>query len=184
MNKLIRVSCMVIALFIACAIPGQAANSHGGGRGGRGGSVSAVGHFQGSGRGLGGGVAGHFQRGSRGSGAGAVGHFQRGGRGFRSGVVGHIHRGGRWWGPGWGLGLWDLTYPYYYYPYYGYPYYDYYDQAPVVVQQPQEEIYVQPSQQPVETSYWYYCPNPPGYYPYVKRCPTGWMKVVPSPPPP
>jgi hypothetical protein len=43
---------------------------------------------------------------------------------------------------------------------------------------------VQPSQQPVETSYWYYCRNPQGYYPYVKRCPSGWMRVVPSPPPP
>lgn len=26
--------------------------------------------------------------------------------------------------------------------------------------------------------YWYYCKNPSGYYPYVKQCPSGWMKVV------
>jgi hypothetical protein len=38
--------------------------------------------------------------------------------------------------------------------------------------------------QPVEPIYWYYCQNPQGYYPYVKQCPNGWMKVVPSPPPP
>ncbi len=35
-----------------------------------------------------------------------------------------------------------------------------------------------PAQQP---AYWYYCPNPPGYYPYVKECPPGWMTVAPSP---
>ena len=32
--------------------------------------------------------------------------------------------------------------------------------------------------------YWYYCPNPQGYYPYVKSCPGGWMKVVPNVTPP
>jgi len=30
-------------------------------------------------------------------------------------------------------------------------------------------------------TYWYYCPNPSGYYPYVKECPPGWMTVAPSP---
>lgn len=94
-------------------------------------------------------------------------------------------RGGWGWGPAvgvglLGLGLWEMSYPYYAYPYYpsAYP-------APVVVQQPATEVYVQPApQQPAETSYWYYCQNPQGYYPYVKRCPGGWMKVVPAPPPP
>ena len=103
MKKFIRVSFTVIVLIIACAMPGQAANSHGGGRGG------------------------------------AFGHFHGGGRG---GAFGHFHGGGRGWGPGWGavwgLGLWDLTVPYYGYPYYGYPYYTYYGQAPVIVQQPTE----------------------------------------------
>jgi len=28
-------------------------------------------------------------------------------------------------------------------------------------------------------SYWYYCRNPEGYYPYVPQCPGGWMTVVP-----
>jgi hypothetical protein len=41
---------------------------------------------------------------------------------------------------------------------------------------------VQPAPQPEEPNYWYYCHNPEGYYPYVKKCPSGWMKVVPSPP--
>jgi hypothetical protein len=26
-------------------------------------------------------------------------------------------------------------------------------------------------------SYWYYCPNPPGYYPQVQQCLSGWQKV-------
>lgn len=86
----------------------------------------------------------------------------------------HIH-GGIWVGPGWGPGWWGAPYPYYSYPYYAAP--------PVVVQQPAPEIYVQPAPQTEEPSYWYYCQDPKGYYPYVRQCPNGWMKVVPSPPP-
>ena len=84
--------------------------------------------------------------------------------------------GGWGWGPAlglglFGLGLWELSQPHYY----SYP-------APIV-QEPLEEIYVQPAPpQPATTGYWYYCRNPEGYYPYVKQCPDGWMKVVPSPP--
>src|ERR1035437_8469978 len=85
-------------------------------------------------------------------------------RGGGGGAVGHFRGGGWGWGPalglGLGLGLWGLTYPYY-----AYPYYPYYDQAPVIVQQPSTEMYVQPApQQSVEPSYWYYCQDPTGYY--------------------
>ncbi len=66
-----------------------------------------------------------------------------------------------WWGP---------------YPYYGYPYY--YPAPPVVVQQA-PPVYVQQQPAPQQPSYWYYCPNPQGYYPYVKDCSAGWMTVVP-----
>ncbi len=72
---------------------------------------------------------------------------------------------GPWW---WG--------PYPYYPYYGYPYY--YSAPPVVVQQ-SPPAYVQQQPAPQQPSYWYYCPNPQGYYPYVKDCSVGWMTVVP-----
>lgn len=91
----------------------------------------------------------------------------------RGGHGGHgPHVGiGLWLGPGW----WGP----YYYPYY----YPYYQDQPIVIEQP--ELYVQPApqteQQPV---YWYYCKDPQGYYPYVKQCPGGWMKVVPTPPAP
>jgi len=78
-------------------------------------------------------------------------------------------------GPGWGPGW--RGYPAY--PYY--PYYPYYSAPPVVVEQ-QAQVYAQQDQQ--ESDYWYYCRNPEGYYPYVKSCPGGWMKVVPEPAPP
>ncbi len=88
------------------------------------------------------------------------------------------HGGGRvgvgvWLGPGW----WG---PHYYPPYY--PYYQP-EQRIVIEQQP--DMYVQPAPQAEEQQiYWYYCKETKGYYPYVKQCPSGWMKVVPSPPPP
>ena len=104
------------------------------------------------------------------------------GRGGSGGFRGHGGHGGHfsgsiWIGPGWGL--WDpFFYPYY--PYYSYPY-PY--QPPVVIQQEPQE-YILPEQQPEETSYWYYCRNPKGYYPYVKTCPGGWLRVAPAPAPP
>ena len=38
--------------------------------------------------------------------------------------------------------------------------------------------------EPQEDSYWYYCQDAQGYYPYVKSCPGGWTRVVPTPPQP
>ncbi|MGA2150781.1 MAG: OmpA family protein [Geobacteraceae bacterium] len=99
------------------------------------------------------------------------------GHAFRGGHGGHVGVGvwvGQGWGPWWGGSGWPYYYPYNY-PYYTAP--------PAVVQQPPVE-YVQPTPQPEGPYYWYFCQNPEGYYPYVKRCPNGWMKVVPSPPPP
>ena len=61
-----------------------------------------------------------------------------------------------------------------------YPY-GYYSPPPVIVQQ-QPPVVVQPEQR--SDNYWYYCQNPQGYFPYVKNCPGGWMKVVPQPTPP
>ncbi len=34
--------------------------------------------------------------------------------------------------------------------------------------------------QPDQPYYWYYCPDSKEYYPYVKSCPSGWMRVVPD----
>lgn len=32
-----------------------------------------------------------------------------------------------------------------------------------------------------EPAWWYYCNYPAGYYPYVNACPSGWMRVSPTP---
>jgi hypothetical protein len=79
---------------------------------------------------------------------------------------GHFHHGGGgvfigtgpwWWGP----------------PYYPPPYW--FDQ-PVFFGEPIE--YIQPS-----PPYWYYCEDPPGYYPYVPQCTTPWRPIpsIPAP---
>jgi hypothetical protein len=88
---------------------------------------------------------------------------------------------GPWW-PGYPYYPYYSSYPYYaYYPYY--PYYPYYYPAPTVAveRQPQENANSGRQQQ---SAYWYYCQDPQGYYPYVKSCPGGWMKVVPQTTPP
>lgn len=84
------------------------------------------------------------------------------------------HGGGVWFvGP-----RWVAPYPYQY----PYPYY-YYTLPPQIVIQHQPDVYIQQTPAPVpEQTYWYYCPAPQGYYPYVKECPVGWLKVVPTPP--
>jgi hypothetical protein len=46
--------------------------------------------------------------------------------------------------------------------------------APVAVYAP-PAYYSAPS----APTYWYYCQNPAGYYPYVSQCPRGWLTVVP-----
>src|SRR5215470_2415834 len=35
---------------------------------------------------------------------------------------------------------------------------------------------------PQPSSYWYYCEASRTYYPYVKECPAGWLRVVPQTP--
>ena len=90
-----------------------------------------------------------------------------GGHGGHGGVS---FRGSVWVGPGW-WGPWG--YPYYYDPYYAEP--------PVVIEK-HAPVYVQPNRQQEASDYWYFCTKPQGYYPYIKRCPSGWLKVVPSAP--
>lgn len=116
---------------------------------------------------------------------GVVRHVGRGD--FRHSNVSHRHHGhfstSIWFGPTWGWGVWDPFYYPYYYPYYRYPYPYGYSPTVVVPQQPEEYI-SSPEAKEEPTGYWYYCKEANGYYPYVKRCPGGWMKVVPYQPPP
>lgn len=83
---------------------------------------------------------------------------------------------GNYWGPGpyWGGPYWGPG-PYWY------PAPAYYSQ-PVVVAPPAPTTYVERSDQPLQSGYWYYCESSRGYYPYVKECPSGWKAVPPSPP--
>lgn len=67
-----------------------------------------------------------------------------------------------------------------YYPppyYYNYP-------PPVFVPPPSPPVYIErdmeESEPPPPQSYWYYCTKPQGYYPTVKECPKGWLKVLPQ----
>lgn len=76
--------------------------------------------------------------------------------------------GSIWIGPEWGL--WRD------YPYYSYPYYT----APPVINPRYPTVYIDPAPQQEEQSYWYFCPDPQGYYPYIQKCPKGWLKVIPS----
>ncbi len=125
---------------------------------------------------------GHSSGGHGGWSHGGGGH---GGWGHHGGFRGHGgFVGGIWIDPGWGWDPWWWGPPYDYYSYNDgyYPYYDY--AAPPVYVQQQPQQYVQKAPQQEEQSYWYFCENPQGYYPYVKKCPGGWMKVVPYSAPP
>lgn len=88
---------------------------------------------------------------------------------------GHYRHG---WGPRWGVHF-RWSGPVWWGPWYR-PF-GLYAAPPVIVQQ-QPPIFVQPEQE--TDHYWYYCQDPQGYYPYIKSCPGGWMRVVPETTPP
>ena len=108
------------------------------------------------------------------------GHFNNG-RFFHGGRFNSFHTNFRvfiggpafWWGA-----------PYYAYSYnYPYSYYDgsyaspvYGDPGPTSYIQQYGETWVQSS----AGEYWYYCTDPAGYYPQVRNCARGWLKVVPD----
>ena len=80
-------------------------------------------------------------------------------------------RFGVYYGPG-------PYWPQVFYPPVYYPPTAVYAAPPSVYVEPPSTTYVQPQQQ--AANYWYYCPDPSGYYPYVQACPKGWMQVVPQ----
>ena len=67
---------------------------------------------------------------------------------------------------------WHYPSPYYYPPVVTVP-----SSPPVYIERADESKSIHP-----EAGYWYYCRNPEGYYPYVKRCPDGWQQVPAEPP--
>jgi len=129
-------------------------------------------------QGHGGGHGGGYGGGHGGGHGGGWGHHGGYGHGYGHGYGYYGGYGYGWWGyPYW----WDYPYyPYYpyYYPYYDPYYYEGYGRPPVLpegVTPPAESGQQQPS-------YWYFCRDPEGYYPYVKDCPGGWLTVVPREP--
>jgi hypothetical protein len=96
---------------------------------------------------------------------------------------------GHFYGPRVGVYVdpWAVFYPWATYPY-GYGYYGY---PQVVVTQPAAPtVYVEREQQPApqtvapaqQSSDWYYCRKPQGYYPYVRSCSEAWQRVPAQPP--
>ena len=64
-----------------------------------------------------------------------------------------------------------------------YPYRPYvYSPPPVIIEQREPPVYIQRQlapPAPTVSSNWYYCQNPPGYYPYVQSCSQPWVSVDP-----
>lgn len=113
------------------------------------------------------------------------GHYDRGYYGSR-----YTGWGG-YWVPGVGIYYGGLSFGYgfgYPYPYATYAPLTYAPYAPLVISaEPLSQVLIQRDsligdtpliEKP--TNYWYYCTQPPGYFPYVQNCSQAWMKVVPQ----
>ncbi|WP_198358654.1 hypothetical protein [Noviherbaspirillum autotrophicum] len=89
-----------------------------------------------------------------------------------------LWRGGRWLHgrhgdqSGW---WWIVGATWYFYPAPIYPYPNPYQPPPMASIAPPSD----PSAMP---QYWYYCADPPGYYPYVPQCRVNWRAVPATPP--
>jgi hypothetical protein len=157
-----RIILAAVASFaMAGAVPAYAGGGHGGG-----------GHGGGGWHGGGGGW--------HGGGGGWHGSGWHGGGGHWHGSVG-VYLGPGYWGwPYYGAYAYPYGYPYgypYAYPYAYYPYA--YGSGPYVTAPASD--YVERSPAPASTPpvYWYYCTDPPGYYPHVPQCNQPWNRVLP-----
>ena len=91
----------------------------------------------------------------------------------------HIHHSHASFGITFGAPLWAYPPSPFYYPYSSPPYYAYPQQTIVI--QPSPTQYIQKNESDNTDSYWYYCSDPKGYYPYVPKCNANWQKVIPFP---
>jgi hypothetical protein len=91
-----------------------------------------------------------------------------------------------YWGPRAGVYIGAPAYwsgwPYAWGAAYAVPYVVPYAVAPLALNTAPPQVIVQPAQQEPADSYWYYCTQPAGYFPYVQNCGQPWMKVVPQVP--
>ena len=94
-------------------------------------------------------------------------------RGGRVGVVVGVGPGfwGWGWGPWWGVPPVVVAPPVF-------------AQPPVVSVDQFPPVWVQQDVASQQQSFWYFCEGAQAYYPYVRECPGGWMKVVPPSGPP
>ena len=159
------------ALLLGAAGVADAARGGGGGGGwGGGGGHGGGGGWHGGGGGWHGGGGGWHGGGGHGGWHGSSWH----GGGHWHGSVGVVVGPG-WWG-----------WPYYGWPYYGYgwPYYDYgYYGYPAYTPAPADSYYFEQAPQGSSSTaptYWYYCSDPAGYYPYVGTCNQPWTRVTPT----
>lgn len=93
-----------------------------------------------------------------------------------------LWRGGHWvhgWHDGRLAWWWTVGNGWYFYPAPIYPFPTYVP-PPVVVAQPPGVMAPPPTGRPPAQS-WYYCYNPPGYYPYVPACNGPWRPVPAAP---
>ena len=100
--------------------------------------------------------------------------------------------GGGWHGAPYHYGGPRFSYGIYlgapWFPYYGPPYYYapyYYPPAVVAPAYPPayvEQGAVQAAPPQAQGNWWYYCEDVKNYYPYVRECPGGWVRVPPQPP--
>ena len=188
MNK--RILSIMVAIFAAFLASGSAFAQRGGGGGGHsgggGGGHSGGGGYSGGGGHSGGGSGWHGGGGGsgyHGGGSGWHGGYSGWHGGYRGGYYGGYRGyGWGWYGAGLATGLylggplWWGAWPYY--GAYNDPYYSAAYSYPVYTDPPVYEQ-VAPQAAPAN-SFWYYCTEPAGYYPYVQNCSRAWMQVVPQ----
>lgn len=97
---------------------------------------------------------------------------------YSSGFWGGSYYNPGFFGPGlYGYRTFGYTDPFFT-PYYTYP------RTVVAPSPPRPPAYIQqqtPQRTESITSYWHYCKDPEGYYPHIKDCPGGWLRVAPQP---
>jgi hypothetical protein len=107
---------------------------------------------------------------------GHAGRGTGGGQGGRGGGHGSGHKGGKFHHRGGGTVFVGVG------PWWGGPPFWYAPPPPYWFGQPIiSEDWVEFIQQQEPPAYWYYCQDPPGYYPSVEQCLGEWLKVLPEP---
>lgn len=76
---------------------------------------------------------------------------------------------------------WYDPWPYHPWRHYPDPWYPYPPRVVTVPSAPPVYIERELGEESPAAGYWYWCDDPPGYYPTVHECPGGWLQVPPRP---